>query len=153
LGVLLVAPLLLTWASPSAARPKFPSTSVSKSSRRWLEALGLLLALLFASAPVFIEGSPAWARSFETPYDLFPLATWAGIRFGQRGAPLANLYMCAVGIAATALGSGPFVRPTLHESLVGLQWFLFTFSTTTLCVAAVVAERTGAYRQAREAEA
>ncbi|MET0540995.1 MAG: histidine kinase [Variovorax sp.] len=79
---------------------------------------------------------------------LVPLAVWAALRFGLRGATLLTLVMSAAAIAGTVHGFGPFVDHAEAASL--LRWWLFAniITVTTLVLAASRAERDRAQAQA-----
>jgi integral membrane sensor domain MASE1 len=125
LGVLTVAPLLLTW---SASRRQ-PLTL-----GRRIELVALGLALLASGALVF--GLHLFAA-----YVTFPAVVWAAVRFGPRGAASAVLTMTALAIWATTHGRGPFAGPVLTENLMGLDLYTAVIALTALIVAATVSER------------
>src|SRR4051812_14266980 len=83
-GVLVVAPVLLTWAARGLAG----------IGRR--EALGgaAVLALLV----VLAELPP----QRDVPYVVFPVLLWAALRFGPRGAATAILVVCSITVWNTA---------------------------------------------------
>lgn len=74
-------------------------------------------------------------------YAIFPFVIWAALRFGPRGAALAHLIASGIAIAATARGVGPFVRESLFTSLLYLHSFTLVVVTTSLLLAAALAER------------
>jgi signal transduction histidine kinase len=86
-------------------------------------------------------------------YFLYPLLMWAALRFGQRGATAATFLAAAMAIAGTALELGPFVRPSLHQSLFVLQLFMAISATTFLVFAASVLEKRKALSELRAARA
>lgn len=134
LGDLVVAPFLLTWISA----PWFRTTV-----RRAAEAVALSVLLLGASA--FILGANAadlaGLSAFRQPITLLPFLIWAALRFGTQGAAGATLLVSAVAVWTTAQGSGPFMRPELHQSLGVLQAFMSVVAVTFLVLGAVTAER------------
>jgi len=142
IGALLVAPLVLVWA----ATPRG-----SLSAMRLLEAAVLVLALLAASLVVFIVSVSRDGGPLGQAYVFFPLLMWAAIRFGQRGAVTATVIVSAIAIAGTVLGRGPFIQPTLHESLLALQTFMGITGATFLVLGASISERERSREQLREA--
>jgi signal transduction histidine kinase len=142
IGALLVAPVILVWAK----RPR-----VFLSGSRLAEAGLLTLALLVASLLIFIVPVARDGGPLGQAYEFFPLLMWAAIRFGQRGAVTATLLVSAVAIAGTVLQHGPFLRPTLHESLLALQAFMGITGATFLVLGASVSERERAREQLRQA--
>jgi len=134
LGDLVVAPLLFVWLS----RPVLPW-------RRFqvIEAI-VVLAVLTGSAFLVFADVPGDGGLLRLPYVVFPSLLWASLRFAQYGAVNGMLAVAAIAIRGTTLGSGPFVHPTLAESLLHVQVFLGTAAITALTVAAAIAERTRA---------
>jgi signal transduction histidine kinase/CheY-like chemotaxis protein len=131
IGVLIAAPLLLTW---------LPTRDFAGKPSRRIEAVALAVTLLVATATVF-EATRGGMASL-----LAPLLVWAAIRFEQRGAALAMFCVAVVAIWGTARGHGPFVRDTVESGLFDLQAFMAVSAATFLVLGAVTAER----RRARE---
>ena len=125
-GVLVVAPVILTWAS----------TGLSGFGRRELVegAVVLILLVLLATLP----------PQRDVPYIVFPVLLWAAIRFGPRGAAAAILVVCSITVWNTAQNDGPFVRDSITDSLLTTQLFIAISALTSLLLAAVTAERTQA---------
>ena len=143
---LLVAPVLLVWAS---GRRKLGNR------KRQLEALALGIAAIAASLLIF-GGTPGPATAtgkFAQAYMFFPLLIWAAIRFGQRGAVSMAFIVSVIAIWGTAMGQGPFVRPALHQSLIALQTFMGVAAATFLVLGASIAERGRAEAETRLAHA
>jgi two-component system cell cycle sensor histidine kinase/response regulator CckA len=124
-GIVLVTPLILAWASG-------PWLRVSK--RDVLEA-SLLATLLVASAAAL------WQAPVSYVYAIFPLTIWAALRFGVRGAGAASLVVSAIAVAYTVNGVGPFATSTPVNNLFSLQTFIGVLALTNLIIAAVIAER------------
>jgi len=129
-GNLIVAPLLLLWLVHSR---------LEWHGARRLEAAALLAASLLVSWVVFAGEVPS-----ETL--CLPLFVWAAYRFGQREAATAVALVAGIAIWGTLRGSGPFAREAPNESLLALQVFMGIAGTTSLILAAVVAE----HREAEE---
>src|SRR5829696_3475887 len=91
-GVLVVAPVIFTWAT----------TTLRGVSRRALVESAAALTLLAALADL--------APQREVPYIVFPVLLWAALRFGPRGAAAAILVVCSITVWNTAENDGPFVR-------------------------------------------
>ena len=125
-GVLVVAPVILTWAS----------TGISGFGRRELAegTVVLVLLVLLATLP----------PQRDVPYIVFPVLLWAAIRFGPRGAAAAILVVCSITVWNTAQDDGPFVRESITDSLLTTQLFIAISALTSLLLAAVTAERTQA---------
>jgi signal transduction histidine kinase len=131
LGDLVFGSLFLAWG---AKRPT--AEGGQRTILRVGEAVILGFALVIVSWFIFFErGSPA------PPYLLFPLLTWAAVRFEARGATLATMLISLVAVWATSLRLGPFVRATPQQSLLALHVFMAVTALTALIFAALVAER------------
>jgi PAS domain S-box-containing protein len=149
MGALIVAPLVFVWST-------WPRRCVPHM--RLLEVGVLLLAVVAVSLIVF--GGLWTAPGLEVSYLVFPVLTWAALRFGPSGVAGALSLVSVVAIAGTAQGLGPFMRETMHASLLCLQAFLGIVTVTSLVLAAAVAERKRAeaqqarlYHEAQEARA
>jgi signal transduction histidine kinase len=132
IGAMLVAPAILVWAKRPRLRP---------SARRVGEAAMLVLGVVIASILVFIEPITSLNGPLSQAYVFFPLLMWAAIRFGQRGSVTATVAVSAVAVIGTVLGRGPFIQPTLHESLLALQTFMGITAATFLVLGGSVSER------------
>lgn len=135
LGDLIVAPLVLSWASLRSFRV---------APARLFEAAVLGVVLVGASIAIFFREDIKYP--FDNPYLFFPLFIWAAHRFGLRGATTATAIVSVFAIWATIQGTGPFVQRTLARSLLALQTFLGCAALTPLFVAGAVADRAAAVR-------
>ena len=132
-GIIIVAPLVLSWSARD--KETWPPPRI-------LEAASLALALLVCSHAIFSGGFlPAY------PYSLLPFIIWAAFRFRQREVVTLNAAVCAMAVWFTIEGRGPFAGTTLNASLLELLVFLSIVVTTGLMINAVVGER----KQALEA--
>lgn len=125
MGVLLVAPLILTWTTQSTQRLDRP---------RHLERLALAALLIVVSWLSFASDMPL-------AYPVFPVMIWSALRFGQRESAAVVLAISAVALWATVHDRGPFVLGTLDQRLVLLVTFMAVVSATGLLLGAVTAER------------
>jgi signal transduction histidine kinase len=141
LGDLVVAPLLLVWASK-------PTDDLPSAGR----VEGALLALALLGMGFLIFGRDGSAPIIAHPYFFFPLLIWAALRFGQRGSISATFVCSVIAIAGTALDRGPFTRAVLHDSLLVLQLFMAITAATFLVLGASVVERRKAERDLRAAQ-
>src|SRR5688500_16708927 len=131
IGALLVAPVILVWAS----KPTFTSAP------RLLEATALGALVVIASIFVFIIPERGNSGLFSQSYVFFPWLFWAAIRFGQHGAVSTTLLVSIIAVWGTAIGKGPFVDSTLHSSLFALQTYMGVTAATFLILGASTAER------------
>src|SRR5262249_55984893 len=140
LGNLVVAPLLLTWAT---------GRHLPWRPQRVAEVGALLLALVAVSLAVF-SGPVVFFAHPGLAYALFPFGIWAALRFGQPATTLATAVASAIAIWGTVNGYGPFHAPTAHESLILVQLFMGVVAVTSLVLAAVMSERERAEEAARQ---
>ena len=132
LGALVVAPVLLVWATA----PSYPAT------RRMISEGVVVLALL-AAVTWYVFGSRAYAGVLHQAmiYVIFPFMIWTALRLGQRGAATAVFLVSGIAIWATSQGMGPFSLESKNDSLVLLQTFMGVVSLTSLILAAAATER------------
>jgi PAS domain S-box-containing protein len=138
MGNLIVAPLLLVWAT----------TPLAKLSReRVLEGVTLLVLLVALSAFVFIGG--LW----RYPHLLFPLLVWAPLRFRQPGATMASFVVAALAIAGAVSGTTPISQGDATVVVQVLEGLTAAFAVTLLILGAVLAERGRAEQELDRAHA
>jgi PAS domain S-box-containing protein len=125
-GALVVAPLIVTWASRGLG---------GLSRRAAMEGVGVLVVL------VLLAELPAQR---DVPFVVFPVLIWAALRFGPRGAAAALVVVSTLTVWNTAHNAGPFVRESISASLLSSQLFLATAALTSLVLAALSAERASA---------
>jgi signal transduction histidine kinase len=142
IGALLVTPVILVWAR----RPH-----INLSASRLVEAAVLVLSVIAASIIIFIVPVARDGGPLGQAYVFFPLLMWAAIRFGQCGAVTATAVVSAIAVAGTVMAKGPFLQPTLHESLLALQTFMGISGATFLVLGASISERERSREQLREA--
>src|SRR5207247_8294054 len=92
IGDLVVAPVLLAWAS---------NPRMSRDPRRILEGAALGAGLFGGALAVFRSAPGAEQTAFGHAYALFPLLIWAAVRFGQRGATSTTFLTSVVAIGST----------------------------------------------------
>ncbi|HEX4055111.1 MAG TPA: MASE1 domain-containing protein [Tepidisphaeraceae bacterium] len=137
-GDLLIAPLLIIWAT--APRPTL-------TLPRLLEALALAAVLIVLGDLIFVHWHSQYGQAEALAYLAVPLLIWAAFRFRQRGAAAAAFVLSAIAVRGTLRGAGPFATGNANESLVLLQTFLGVNTLMALILAAVVAERMRAHRE------
>lgn len=125
MGVLFIAPLLLTWMTPAP-----------RSERA--EGGALELTLLAA-----ILSGLSWA-SFISPlplrFSVYPVVIWAALRFRQRETAAAIAAIGGLAIWATMHGFGPWHSGSLDVRLVQLDSWMSIWAITGLVMGAVTAE-------------
>jgi PAS domain S-box-containing protein len=131
-GILLVAPVLLTWIS---ARP------ACLPARRPLEALALAALVAGAGSGVFLGLLPPADARYPLSFAAVPPLAWAASRFGPRGASLAVLATGAIAIAGTLAARGPFSDFPLQQQLLFLLLLVGVLGAMAFLLAAEVVER------------
>ena len=131
-GILIVAPLLILWASG----PKLAWTPTLVA-----EAVFMLLSSVLVAIVVFGNQSLIGATDYPLEFIMVPWIIWAAFRFSQRETASVTVVISAVAIVGTLRGLGPFARALPNESLLLLQGFMGTVAITGLILAALVAER------------
>ena len=139
LGILLVAPLLLTWVAAWGAEAAPGSDPTG-------EKLLLLLGVVAFGVLVFcgpLEGGEGYLRA----YLAFPLLIWAALRFAAR-----ETVTTAVGISAFAVwgaihARGPFGLGPVDDRFLQVDAFIGIIGLTALLMGAATAERQEAQRR------
>jgi PAS domain S-box-containing protein len=133
-GVLLLAPVLLTWLSP---RPR------ALPARSRLEALALAAVLAASAAGVFLGALPG--ETVPLTFAVMPPLAWASARFGPRGAALAALATAAIAVAGTLAPAGAFAGYPLQQRILFLEVLVSALGAMALLLAAEVSEREEAF--------
>jgi PAS domain S-box-containing protein len=140
-GALIIAPLVLLWASDRRIGPLI---------ERPVEAGALLLALLLVGEVVFSGFLPEAFRQYPLAFLTIPLFLWAALRFERRAAALVVLALAGIALHGTLSGFGPFAGLPPTDSLLILQAFMATMAAMTLVVSSLAwsREREGALLRA-----
>ena len=127
LGVLVVAPLFLTWREPAV--------------RRRLMELVVAGGGLALTSLAMLRDSPG-SLELVSPYFTIPFLTWAALRFGMRGSAWFVFILAQIANAETALGRGPFVglAESDPEAVTMLQIFLLIAASSTFVLATLASE-------------
>ncbi|HEX6251379.1 MAG TPA: MASE1 domain-containing protein [Gemmatimonadaceae bacterium] len=141
IGALVIAPVILVWASTQPALPE---------TRRLLETLALAAMVITASLLVFTFPVAQGSRALQA-YLLFPPLIWAALRFGRRGAVTSTFAASVIAVWGTINGAGPFAADTLYQSLQELQIFMGVITLTFLLLGASMSERRRAHHELRVA--
>ena len=143
LAGLVVAPFIITWATPSAIR---------WNARLMAEAaicgVGLVAGTLISFNSWFVYG----IQNYPLAYLPFPFLVWGALRFGQRGATAGTLLVSALAIYSLLQGIGPFVTNTETDSLMLIGSYIGILAVTNMLLAAAAAERRAAERAVSESE-
>ena len=143
LAGLVVAPFIITWATPSAIR---------WDARLIVEAVicgaGLVGGTMISFNSWFVYG----IQNYPLAYLPFPFLVWGALRFGQRGATTGTLLVSALAIYSLLRGIGPFVTNTETDSLMLIGSYIGILAVTNMLLAAAAAERRAAERAVSESE-
>ena len=142
-GMLVVAPLVITWAA---------SERVGWNARRVVEGTAFWLLLLAAAHLVF-QGGIEEASRYSTSFVLVPFVVWAGFRFGQRGVTTTIAAVCAIALWYTLRGPVGEPRVPAHEAVLLLLAFISTLVVTGLVLSAVLHQLATAMAQLRGQQA
>lgn len=158
-GELLVAPLIVIWATARrtalasqpalASRPTLAWRSALTAARVW-EGAALGGGVIVLGYLIFMRWHSQYGRTEALGYLAVPLLIWAAFRFQQRGAVTAAFVLSAIAVRGTLAGAGPFSSGNANESLLLLQTFMGVNTLMALILAAVVAERMRAYAEREE---
>ena len=130
-GMIIVAPLILSWSMRSAA--PWPL-------HKKLELAGFG-ALLLAAAAVISSDDATHFAPFSLTFLALPFIIWAAFRFGQREVSTAIAVVCGIAIWYVLERPELFSSIPLNELLLMLLTFISMVVTTGLLLATVVDER------------
>jgi len=132
LALLIVAPVILTWATRS---------SVSMNFLRVAEAAVCTAGLLGGTLLAFGLWVVPAAQPFPLEYLPYPFLLWGALRFGPRGAATGTLIVSAIAIFSLLKKTGPFGTGHEADSLQQLAGYLGVLAATNLLLGAAAAER------------
>jgi signal transduction histidine kinase len=131
-GALVVAPLLLLWATREAELRPTASTG---------ELLVLGVAVAATALVVFTPWSALAAANAPIGFLVFPILVWPVVRFGPRVAATVTATLAVIAVVGSTQGAGPWVRADPTISFLLLAAFLAVAALTSLLVGAGVLER------------
>ena len=143
LGILLVCPVLLTWAR----RSRLTAPPARRVELTILIGSCLFVSVVAFSSVLFVPGS-----HYQLQYAVFPFIIWAALRLGQRVSATLVLGVSAVAIWGAVHGRGPFASGSVDERLVLLDLFMAVAAVTGLALSAATAEHRLAEARLRESE-
>src|SRR6185295_1648881 len=132
LAALVVAPVIITWATPSATR---------WNARLIAEAVGCGAGLVGGTLISFNSWFVYGIQNYALAYLPFPFLIWVALRFGQRGATAGTLLVSALAIYSLLHGIGPFVTTTVTDSLMLIGSYIGILGVTNMLLAAAATER------------
>jgi PAS domain S-box-containing protein len=131
LGVLIVVPLVLTWAANP--RPRW-------SLRDALEGAAIGAAIALGLWTIMVQ-LPAGPTAIVLLYGCLPVALFAALRFGQRGATAIASLGALLVAAASSHGIGPFAAAPVPDRYAAIQIFDLTLLGVPLLFGSLIAER------------
>jgi len=140
MGVLVFAPLLLSW---------WLSNKESFNAGRTIEAILLLLSLILVTEFVFGTQFSLFDRPLPLAFMTFPILIWAAMRFGMRGATTAVLIVAGVTLVNIVYMQGLFAQGSSFESLTLLWLYTNFLAVTSMVLAASASERQMAEKRLR----
>ncbi len=136
LGVMVVAPMVLSWANSSATEP------IPKDR---LVELTLLLGLVLIAGVWVLGAAPHPFRSIlDFPFVMFPLLIWATLRFDVRIVTAVSMLVAFFTVWNASNGRGPFmmiIAETIQANILAIQTFICTAVLSALFLAAALADR------------
>ena len=122
-GNLIIAPLILVWATSSRMHFYFRET------------IHILLAFFVLNLISWI----IFSGTLPYVYLCIPVAIWIAFWFGRRGASISTIFVASTAITYTIHGIGPFANShTPNQSLLLVQLFIGILSITSITFASLV---------------
>jgi len=132
LSDLVVAPVLWLWIT---------GQKLQSGLIKIIETVFLMICVIGVGIVIFSEQFALPIQQTPLTYLVFLPLIWAAFRFGPRETATSTFLFSLIAIWFTAHGSGPFVHAKLSESLLSLQSFMGVIASTSLIIAASIAER------------
>lgn len=137
MGVLIVTPLLLTFAGLRSIR----------EPRQILNFATLVLGTVLSCLLIFDRRFGLQTGEDLFAFAVFPFVIWGAIRFQASGAAVVSFLISVIVVGETAYGFGPFAKSDPLHNATLLQCFLAVISISGMTLAAVNSERVRAMRQ------
>ncbi|MFD3539878.1 MASE1 domain-containing protein [Streptomyces sp. NPDC058662] len=131
MGVLVVTPVLLV-----LRRARLPRDGYRAAEAAALAVTAVAVTLLATRS-----------STLSLLFLVFPLLTWAAVRFQLAGSAPCALLVSVLAISAATDRTGPFARHTLFEIMVNLQALNGAAALTALLLAALVTEQNNMRRK------
>jgi diguanylate cyclase (GGDEF)-like protein len=131
IGILIVAPFILSWVSVKTAKAVFEKVA---------EFIFLVITASLAGFLIF-------SGVFHFTYFILPFLIWSSFSFGQRGSSLVVMIFSVFALWNTLNGVGPFSTYSSYEGLMNVGSFLMIISCTGMVLSAAIAERKQAHEK------
>jgi len=143
LGIVLLAPALVTWARPRSERRRLLSWEWVTFLAVWLAALKVVYGAMLGQAPIALH-----------PYALVALLAWPALRLGPRAVTLALVVLATATLSSDAVIHGPLTwgGADLVARVGQAQVFLGFACLTGLLLAASSSESRTAVAELRHSE-
>ena len=132
-GILVVAPVIITWYTHHKSKPKHPQL---------FETICFWLCFCLTIWLVFGQFFHPDLHLHPLTVLVMPVLIWAALRFSQYETLLMVLLLSIIAVISTVQDLGPFTQYSLYESLLLLQTFIVVISITLLFLTTVIRERT-----------
>jgi PAS domain S-box-containing protein len=136
-GVVVVAPLLLTWTEPETDAP---------DSRLRAAEAALTFVILAVATNVLFASRSGFA------YMVFPMSTWIALRLGRRSAATAVTLIMVIAAWYTLRGEGPFTSFSMLGNLFALELFIAVLAVKSMLFAASRSEARTSQMHLQESE-
>jgi signal transduction histidine kinase len=143
LAFLTLTPAILSWVSEARAWSQ-------KSRADYLEAIGLITALVFFGYVTFVASGKSIPPALF--YSLMPFLLWSALRFGSMGVSTSVIVVAFLSIWGAVHGRGPFTGSGELDNVLSLQLFIFFAATPFMVLAALVEEHKQTEQAIRESE-
>lgn len=143
LGAVLVAPLILSWATERDTNFNF---------NRIVELTACAAGLLLSCEICFGSWAFHGLNNYPMAFLPVPFAVWASLRFGQRGATTASAIIAACSVAELLHHRGPFFTGNEIQSLMLIGGYIGVTSCLSLLLAGGALERDEAHRRLSASE-
>src|SRR5262249_31154758 len=142
-GIILVAPVILTWRTRSPVL----------WSRHEVGELACFATLLLGATWITFGSAGPGKTPYPLTFLIGPFIIWAAFRFGQREVTTATAVVCGLAVWYTLEQRSPFASFSLNEALLLLLAFGSTVAVTGMVLAAALGElRKSAEKRLSESE-
>jgi PAS domain S-box-containing protein len=131
-GILIVAPLLLSWVKYFEIKWQWNQNIVG--------IIFLYLVIFFFGGLIFFNWMPI-DSVFIKAYLILPMLLLAAFYFDLRTLTTAVAFYSVMAVWGTVNGYGPFVNTSLNDSLLSLQMYISIISVTIITLKATISER------------